>query len=77
VAGHKTLTIRNLPSLISDGTGRLEISALTPSPHDTRKFCQLFLPMLLLGPPLGSFCEHTFTTLSGLAMFMSAALIDL
>jgi hypothetical protein len=42
-----------------------------------RKFCQLFLPMLLLGPLLGSFCEHTFTTFSGIAMFVSAALIDL
>jgi hypothetical protein len=33
--------------------------------------------MLLLGPLLGSFCEYTFTTFSGLAMFVSAALIDL
>jgi AbiU2 len=47
VAGHKTLTIRNLPSLISDGTARLAISALVDAALEKTKTCRDHRNMLI------------------------------
>jgi hypothetical protein len=47
VAGHKTLTIRSLPSLIIDDKARLEISALVEAALDKTKTCRDHRNMLI------------------------------
>jgi hypothetical protein len=47
VAGHKTLTIRNLPSLIVDDTARLAISALVDAALEKTKRCRDHRNMLI------------------------------
>jgi hypothetical protein len=47
VGGHKTLTIRNLPSLISDGTARLAIAALVEMALEKTKTCRDHRNMLI------------------------------
>lgn len=47
VAGHKTLTIRNLPSLITDDTARLAVSALVDAALAKTEKCRAHRNMLI------------------------------